>query len=76
MSNFSPFDHNHEADRALISISSPVIAANFFLEEPHTRKPNNTTIIVAIGASTAPSAPSLMRERDRGLSPVCLTLMI
>ncbi|MBC6476338.1 MAG: hypothetical protein GDA48_28880 [Hormoscilla sp. GM102CHS1] len=64
MSIFSPFDHNHEAVRELISISSPVIAANFSLEEPHTRKHNNATIIVAIEASTAPSAPFLMRERD------------
>jgi len=75
MSIFSPFDHNHEADRELISISSPVIAANFFLEEPHTRKPNNTTIFVACCVprkryehkrrdTVGASAPSLMRERD------------
>jgi len=63
MSIFSPFDRNDVAYQEPSAISSPVLAAHYFLEEPHSLAAN-TTIIVAIGAQTPTSAPALMRERD------------
>lgn len=63
MSIFSPFDHNDAAYQEPIAISSPVLAAQYFLEEPHSNA-TNATIIVAIGGETPTSAPALMRERD------------